>query len=120
MVWELELVKHQRGRKESSVPALEILISVYVVGMLRVLYGFGTVIGVLMAKKPKEQVLETFDTPQGEGRGGYPWRAGLRPETSEASHQAGPERDAYSNFARVCPPQSQPPLPETEASPSFA
>ena len=51
--------------------ALEILISVYVVGMLRVLYGFGTVIGVLVAKKPKEQVLETFDTPQGEGRGGY-------------------------------------------------
>jgi len=53
------------------VLALDILISVYVVGMLRVLYGFGTVIGALMTKKSKNIAVETFDTPQGEGRGGY-------------------------------------------------
>ena len=44
---------------------LELFLSIYVIGMLRVLYGFGAVVEFLT--KPESR---TTEVPQGEGRGG--------------------------------------------------
>ena len=52
---------------------LELLITVYVVGMLKVLYVFGATISFLAGKKRREESSHTEHTTlsHGEGRGGY-------------------------------------------------